>query len=94
VFARYGFSPADDSSFANQIFDPAAVDDFYAAPDPVNTMIMGYHANTGNSVVHPDLITELGRPSGAEWRLGVPSVLTRRAVRRGRPPGSARAAPS
>lgn len=61
VFARYGYSPADDSSFANRIFDPAAVDDFYAAPDPVKKMIMGYHANTNYSVVDPDLITELYR---------------------------------
>ena len=35
VFARYGYSPADDSSFANRIFDPAAVDDFYGAPEDV-----------------------------------------------------------
>ncbi|MCE0768015.1 lysine N(6)-hydroxylase/L-ornithine N(5)-oxygenase family protein [Pseudonocardia kujensis] len=61
VFARYGYSPADDSSFANRIFDPAAVDDFYAAPAPVKKMIMGYHANTNYSVVDPDLITELYR---------------------------------
>jgi L-ornithine N5-oxygenase len=61
VFARYGYSPADDSSFANRIFDPAAVDDFYDAPDPIKKMIMGYHANTNYSVVDPDLITELYR---------------------------------
>ena len=33
VFSRYGYSPADDSAFANRIFDPAAVDDYFAAPD-------------------------------------------------------------
>ncbi|MDQ4116416.1 MAG: lysine N(6)-hydroxylase/L-ornithine N(5)-oxygenase family protein [Actinomycetota bacterium] len=61
VFARYGYSPADDSSFANRIFDPSAVDDFYTAPDGVKEMILGYHANTNYSVVDPDLIDELYR---------------------------------
>ncbi|NMH96267.1 lysine N(6)-hydroxylase/L-ornithine N(5)-oxygenase family protein [Pseudonocardia acidicola] len=61
VFARYGYSPADDSSFANRIFDPAAVDDFYTAPDEVKQQIMGYHANTNYSVVDPELIDGLYR---------------------------------
>ncbi|WP_462186953.1 SidA/IucD/PvdA family monooxygenase, partial [Frankia sp. CcWB2] len=43
VFSRYGYSPADNSSFANQIFDPSAVDDFYAAPPPVKDMLNTYH---------------------------------------------------
>ncbi|MDN5914946.1 MAG: lysine N(6)-hydroxylase/L-ornithine N(5)-oxygenase family protein [Pseudonocardia sp.] len=61
VFARYGYSPADDSSFANRIFDPSAVDDFYTAPDGVKEMILGYHANTNYSVVDPGLIDGLYR---------------------------------
>ena len=61
VFARYGYSPADDSSFANRIFDPGAVDDFYTAPDGVKEMILNYHANTNYSVVDPDLIDGLYR---------------------------------
>ncbi|ALL76430.1 MULTISPECIES: SidA/IucD/PvdA family monooxygenase [unclassified Pseudonocardia] len=61
VFARYGYSPADDTSFANRIFDPAAVDDFYSAPDEVKERILGYHANTNYSVVDPELIEELYR---------------------------------
>ena len=61
VFARYGYSPADDSSFANRIFDPSAVDDFYTAPDAVKELILGYHANTNYSVVDRDLIDELYR---------------------------------
>lgn len=61
VFARYGYSPADDSSFANRIFDPSAVDDFYDAPDGVKEMILGYHANTNYSVVDPELIDGLYR---------------------------------
>ncbi|WP_433799503.1 lysine N(6)-hydroxylase/L-ornithine N(5)-oxygenase family protein [Actinomycetospora sp. CA-084318] len=61
IFARYGFSPADDSSFANRIFDPDAVDDFYAAPPEVKDRILGYHGNTNYSVVDGELITALYR---------------------------------
>lgn len=35
VFSRYGYSPADDSAFANRIFDPEAVDQYFAAPEDV-----------------------------------------------------------
>ncbi|GAB2822949.1 lysine N(6)-hydroxylase/L-ornithine N(5)-oxygenase family protein [Lentzea nigeriaca] len=61
VFARYGYSPADDSSFANRIFDPEAVDEFYRAPEDVKQRLMGYHANTNYGVVDHDLIEELYR---------------------------------
>ena len=61
IFARYGYSPADDSAFANRVFDPAAVDDFYGAAPEVKNMIMGYHANTNYSVVDQELIESLYR---------------------------------
>ncbi|MEO3870000.1 SidA/IucD/PvdA family monooxygenase [Nonomuraea sp. B12E4] len=61
VFSRYGYSPADDSPFANSVFDPAAVDRFYDAPHDVKQMIMTYHANTNYSVVDLDLLQELFR---------------------------------
>jgi L-ornithine N5-oxygenase len=61
VFARYGYSPADDTSFANRVFDPRAVDDFFLAPDAVKDMILGYHGNTNYSVVDPELIESLYR---------------------------------
>lgn len=61
VFARYGYSPADDSSFANRIFDPAAVGEYFTAPPAVKEMMLGYHANTNYSVVDQDLINELYR---------------------------------
>ncbi|PWK87919.1 L-ornithine N5-oxygenase [Lentzea atacamensis] len=70
VFARYGYSPADDSSFANRIFDPAAVDEFYRAPEDVKQKLMGYHANTNYSVVDQDLIEELYRRVYREKVLG------------------------
>ena len=61
VFARYGYSPADDTSFANRVFDPSAVDAFFHAPGKVKDMILDYHANTNYSVVDPQLIDELYR---------------------------------
>ncbi|HWN34186.1 MAG TPA: SidA/IucD/PvdA family monooxygenase, partial [Pseudonocardia sp.] len=31
IFTRYGYSPADDTAFANRVFDPVAVDHFFVA---------------------------------------------------------------
>ena len=61
VFSRYGYSPADDSPFANRIFDPGAVDDFYDAPADVKAMLVDYHGNTNYSVVDGELIEDLYR---------------------------------
>lgn len=61
VFSRYGYSHADDSAFANRIFDPGAVDDFYDAPERVKQQLLTYHGNTNYSVVDLDLIEELYR---------------------------------
>jgi L-ornithine N5-oxygenase len=70
VFSRYGYAPADDSPFANRIFDPCAVDDFYQAPGDVKDRLLGYHASTNYSVVDLELIEELYRRSYAERLTG------------------------
>jgi L-ornithine N5-oxygenase len=70
VFSRYGYSPSDDSPFANRVFDPDAVDQFYGAPDEVKQLILDYHANTNYSVVDTDLIEELYRRVYQEKVLG------------------------
>lgn len=70
VFARYGYSPADDSSFANRIFDPEAVDQFYGAGEPVKESLMRYHGTTNYSAVDIDLIDELYRRVYREKVLG------------------------
>uniref|UniRef100_A0AAU2JHN2 L-lysine N6-monooxygenase MbtG n=1 Tax=Streptomyces sp. NBC_00049 TaxID=2903617 RepID=A0AAU2JHN2_9ACTN len=70
VFSRYGYSPADDSGFANRIFDPAAVDDFFTAPENVKRRLMDYHGNTNYSVVDIDLIDDLYRQMYQEKVLG------------------------
>lgn len=61
VFTRYGYSPSDDSAFANKIFDPTAVDDYFYASDEVKNTLLDYHRNTNYSVVDIDLIDELYR---------------------------------
>ncbi|MFF7790352.1 SidA/IucD/PvdA family monooxygenase [Streptomyces sp. NPDC007991] len=70
VFSRYGYSPADDSAFANRIFDPEAVDAFFAAPKDVKRRLMDYHGNTNYSVVDIDLIDDLYRQMYQEKVLG------------------------
>ena len=61
VFSRYGYSPSDDTSFANRIFNPEAVDHFFTAPENVKRLLLEYHSNTNYSVVDPELIHELYR---------------------------------
>lgn len=70
VFSRYGYSPADDSSFANRIFDPDAVDEYFTAPEEIKRKLMGYHGNTNYSVVDIDLIDDLYRQAYQEKVLG------------------------
>jgi L-ornithine N5-monooxygenase len=70
VFFRYGYSPADDSNFANQIFDPDAVDVYHDAPADVKRMLFDYHRNTNYSVVDGDLIEDLYRRQYRERVLG------------------------
>ncbi|MFI1185727.1 lysine N(6)-hydroxylase/L-ornithine N(5)-oxygenase family protein [Streptomyces californicus] len=61
VIPQYGYSPADDSPFANQVFDPDAVDDFYSSPPAVKDKFYAYHANTNYAVVDLELINDLYR---------------------------------
>ncbi|MBZ3901359.1 MULTISPECIES: lysine N(6)-hydroxylase/L-ornithine N(5)-oxygenase family protein [Streptomyces] len=61
VFAKYGYTPADDSPFANKIFDPEAVDLYYDSPREVKQSLFDYHRSTNYSVVDMDLIESLSR---------------------------------
>ncbi|MEV7832301.1 lysine N(6)-hydroxylase/L-ornithine N(5)-oxygenase family protein [Streptomyces subrutilus] len=70
VFSRYGYSPADDSAFANRIFDPEAVDEYFTAPEDVKRKLIDYHGNTNYSVVDIDLIDDLYRQQYQEKVLG------------------------
>ncbi|MYX19241.1 SidA/IucD/PvdA family monooxygenase [Streptomyces sp. SID8380] len=59
VFAKYGYTPADDSPFANRVFDPDAVDVYFSAPSEVKQSLLDYHRSTNYSVVDMDLIESL-----------------------------------
>ncbi|MEV7969452.1 SidA/IucD/PvdA family monooxygenase [Sphaerisporangium sp. NPDC088356] len=59
VFAKYGYTPADDSPFANRIFDPEAVDIYFNSPPGVKQSLFDYHRSTNYSVVDMDLIQSL-----------------------------------
>jgi L-ornithine N5-oxygenase len=59
VFAKYGYTPADDSPFANRIFDPEAVDVYFRSRPEVKQSLHDYHRSTNYSVVDMDLIETL-----------------------------------
>jgi L-ornithine N5-monooxygenase len=74
IFARWGYTPADDTPYANRIFDPDAVDTFFAADDAVKRMLLDYHRNTNYSVVDADLINDLYRREYRERVQGRPRL--------------------
>ncbi|MFE1538489.1 lysine N(6)-hydroxylase/L-ornithine N(5)-oxygenase family protein, partial [Corynebacterium bovis] len=59
TFNGFGFVPADDSPYANRVFDPSAVDDFFTAPDDVRGELMIRHRYTNYACVESELVTEL-----------------------------------
>lgn len=59
VFAKYGYSPSDDSPYANRIFDATAVDDFYSSSPDGREKLLRYHRGTNYSAVDLPLIEEL-----------------------------------
>lgn len=60
-FRRFGYSPSDDTPYANRIFDPEAVDDFYSAPQPLKDRLRETHLATNYSAVDGELIEALYR---------------------------------
>jgi L-ornithine N5-monooxygenase len=75
VFQRWGYSPADDSSFANRVFDPDAAHDFHRSPPEVRKRIVERHRNTNYSVVDPDLIEALYEKHYAERVAGAERLV-------------------
>ncbi|MGW1196727.1 lysine N(6)-hydroxylase/L-ornithine N(5)-oxygenase family protein [Streptomyces sp. NPDC002536] len=81
VFTGFGYRPADDSPFANQVFDPATVDLFHAAPGDARTVVFDRHRTTNYSVVDLDLIEDLYRRAYAEKVSGTERLRFLRASR-------------
>lgn len=77
VFARFGYSPSDDSPFVNGLFDPDGVDVFYQSPAEVKQLFFDYHLNTNYSAVDSDLIAELARRVYAEQVTGQARLIMR-----------------
>jgi len=61
IIPSYGYSIADDTPFANQVFDPEAVDDYYFGTEQAREAFWRYHRNTNYSVVDGDVIRDLYR---------------------------------
>lgn len=59
VIPSYGYSVADDTPFANQVFDPSAVDEYYFGTEQSQDAFWRYHRNTNYSVVDSDVIRAL-----------------------------------
>jgi L-ornithine N5-oxygenase len=63
VVPSYGYSIADNTPFANEVFDPVAVDDYYFGSKESQDAYWRYHRNTNYSVVDDDLLRDLYRRS-------------------------------
>lgn len=61
VFGKYGYTPADDSPYANRIFDPEAVSEFNQSTEALRQQLLDYHRGTNYSAVDPPLIEDLYR---------------------------------
>ena len=59
IFSAFGFKPADESSFVNEIFDPSVVDMFFNATKSRREALHEEHSNTNYKVVDIDLIERL-----------------------------------
>lgn len=70
VYSKYGYTPADDSPYANRIFDPNAVDEYFSSEPAWRERLMHYHRYTNYSAVDPVLIKSLYNREYTERVLG------------------------
>jgi len=59
IMPSYGYAIADNTPFANEVFDPAAVDIYYDGSDKAKEAVWRYHRNTNYSVVDDEVIRGL-----------------------------------
>ena len=79
VFNRFGYSPADDSPYANRIFDPEVVGQLHGAPLAERERLLALHRSTNYSVVAPELIEALYATEYRERVSGRRRLFMRRA---------------
>ncbi|OIJ87322.1 L-lysine 6-monooxygenase [Streptomyces sp. MUSC 14] len=81
VIPSYGYSIADDTPFANQVFDPSAVDEYYFGTERARDSFWRYHRNTNYSVVDADVIRDLYQRSYDEQVRGTQRLHFRNLTR-------------
>ncbi|MFD5423274.1 lysine N(6)-hydroxylase/L-ornithine N(5)-oxygenase family protein [Streptomyces sp. NPDC127069] len=81
VIPSYGYSVADDTPFANQVFDPDTVDEYYFGTEGARDAFWRYHRNTNYSVVDADVIRALYQRQYDEQVSGVQRLHFRNLTR-------------
>jgi L-ornithine N5-oxygenase len=66
VLPSYGYAAADNTPFANQVFDPDAIDDYYFADESAKDSFWRYHRNTNYGVVDGAMLRDLHQRVYAE----------------------------
>ncbi|WIN00807.1 SidA/IucD/PvdA family monooxygenase [Actinoplanes oblitus] len=61
ILPSYGYAVADSTPFANQVFDPGAVDDYHGAGPGGRDAFWRYHRNTNYAVVDDEVLRDLHR---------------------------------
>lgn len=74
IMPSYGYAIADNTPFANEVFDPTAVDVFYEGSDKAKEAIWRYHKNTNYSVVDDEVIRGLYQRAYDDEVRGVPRL--------------------
>ncbi|CAL9674571.1 lysine N(6)-hydroxylase/L-ornithine N(5)-oxygenase family protein [Streptomyces griseomycini] len=74
VMPSYGYSIADDTPFANRIFDADAVDDYYGGTQRAKDSFWRYHRNTNYGVVDDEVIRDLHQRAYDDEVRGTPRL--------------------
>ncbi|MFE9096522.1 lysine N(6)-hydroxylase/L-ornithine N(5)-oxygenase family protein [Streptomyces sp. NPDC007264] len=74
IMPSYGYSIADDTPFANRIFDASAVDDYYHGGERSKDAVWRYHRNTNYGVVDDEVIRDLHQRAYDDEVRGTPRL--------------------
>ncbi|MFD6281106.1 lysine N(6)-hydroxylase/L-ornithine N(5)-oxygenase family protein [Streptomyces sp. NPDC060209] len=74
IMPSYGYSIADDTPFANRIFDADAVDDYYNGSQRSKDSFWRYHKNTNYGVVDDEVIRDLHQRAYDDEVRGTPRL--------------------
>ncbi|MER6916879.1 SidA/IucD/PvdA family monooxygenase [Streptomyces sp. NPDC000594] len=74
IMPSYGYSIADDTPFANRIFDADAVDDYYNGSQRSKDSFWRYHRNTNYGVVDDEVIRDLHQRAYDDEVRGTPRL--------------------